>query len=406
MRYRSRLGAATAPLLAAALIGAASVGCRSQAPADAKGSGSGATPTDAASAPASTATSAPPPSTGGSRRRTLFAGDATTCTRKADGTIWCWGEATPRSASGASWTKPVSLHSGHRMVELAMGSRHTCLLRDDGRVLCLGTHFYDQGPGPQPQGALLGLTEVAHIASGHYHTCALRRDATAWCWGRNDDGQLGDGSTTDRSEAVRVKGLEGVVALEAGGSHACALRADGATLCWGHNQYGELGVGEPTRNVLEPRRVQGDLRPVQLSLASFQTCAAQADGAVLCWGEGSYGALGTGNTERRFVPTPVAGLGDVVQVAVGGFAHACALRRDRSVWCWGYAIGLGQGAAPRLVPSRVAGIDDAVEIALGHTHACAKRVDGAVLCWGANESAQLGDGTTAPRATPMVTLPP
>ena len=134
-----------------------------------------------------------------------------------------------------------------------------------------------------------------------------------------------------------------------------------------------------------------------------------ARGTVGCWGENSYGTLGDGTTDTRTDPSNVVGLDDVAQIARGGFGHACALRRDGSVWCWGYRIGDAGGAKRASTlrsPERVPSIVDATEIASGHTHTCARLKSGAIVCWGDNSEGQLGDGTTAPSRAPRETLGP
>ena len=95
-----------------------------------------------------------------------------------------------------------------------------------------------------------GLEDATALAAGSDYACALRATGTVWCWGKNDKGQLGDGTYEERVEPVEVVGLDEVVALSAGYEHACALVASGAVYCWGDNVRGKLGSsgfdGSPT----------------------------------------------------------------------------------------------------------------------------------------------------------------
>jgi hypothetical protein len=87
---------------------------------------------------------------------------------------------------------------------------------------------------------------VIEVACGEWSTCALKRDGTVWCWGRNDTGQLGDGSFTDRLAPVQVQGLSDIVQIDAGERHTCALQGNGTfgdISCLGGNINGELGDG-------------------------------------------------------------------------------------------------------------------------------------------------------------------
>ncbi|MEZ5382018.1 MAG: hypothetical protein R2754_09525 [Microthrixaceae bacterium] len=93
------------------------------------------------------------------------------------------------------------------------------------------------------------------ITAENKRSCALKADGTAACWGWNILGQLGDGTTTDRSTPTLVDGLTNVTAITAGGVHSCALKQDGTAACWGSNSSGQLGDGTTTKS-LTPTPVQ------------------------------------------------------------------------------------------------------------------------------------------------------
>ena len=80
------------------------------------------------------------------------------------------------------------------------------------------------------------------IASGGYHSLALKTDGTVWSWGRNNFGQLGDNTNTNRLLPVQVQGLSGVSAISAGYYHSLALKNDGTVWAWGYNSYGQLVI--------------------------------------------------------------------------------------------------------------------------------------------------------------------
>ena len=259
----------------------------------------------------------------------------------------------------------------------------------------------------------------AHVLSaGFAHTCTIDAGGGVQCWGYNGNGQLGDGSTdSPRTLPVRATNLDsGIVAVAATSrERSCALRGNGEVLCWGANGAGELGDGT-TIDRLIPTPVNG-LGPgsgvTMIALGFNHACALRSDGAVLCWGNNSSGQLGTGTTSNVPVPTThVFGLGagsGTVAIAAGE-THTCALKTDQSVYCWG---GNGDGALgdsttiDHVVPLPVATLgagSGAVDISAGRNYSCATRNEGSLLCWGRNSYGQLGDGTTTTALLPKLIL--
>ncbi|GAA1582331.1 hypothetical protein GCM10009678_76350 [Actinomadura kijaniata] len=166
--------------------------------------------------------------------------------------------------------------------------------------------------GPDDAPALTGVTQ---IAIGGQHGLALLRDGTVAAWGRNQLGQLGDASTTDRVSPVRVAGMRGlpvlrdVVAISAGERHNYALRSDGTVVAWGDNAAGQLGDGSYTgspRPVLVAGTHGTRLRGVARVFAGEAFgVAVLADGTPLTWGSGGKGQLGSGNRVPRNRPGPI-----------------------------------------------------------------------------------------------------
>jgi alpha-tubulin suppressor-like RCC1 family protein len=249
---------------------------------------------------------------------------------------------------------------------------------------------------------------VGPITAGGYHTCAIPGDGSVSCWGYNGNGQLGDGTNTNRNSPTQTSSLgEGrtAVAIAAGWYHTCAILDDGSVSCWGNNYYGQLGDGTTTnRNTPTQTSSLGtDRTAVAISAGYAHTCTILDDGSVSCWGDNTEGQLGIvkANTQR-YTPTQISSLGEgrtAVEITAGP-AHTCAILDDGSVSCWGYNYDgqLGDGTYDNAyIPTQTSSLGadrTAVAITAGEAHTCAILDDGSVSCWGLNYYGQLGDGTT------------
>ena len=187
---------------------------------------------------------------------------------------------------------------------------------------------------------------LVEVAAGADHACARRRDGSVSCWGRNDDGQLGDGTRTPRALDVAVKDLAGAVSVAAGQRHTCAATSKGEVLCWGADDAGQLGDGGgPSR--ARPLAVAGISTALAVSAGEAFSCAVLTDGTVQCWGDNSLGQLGDGGDAKPDrLPTTVFALTGVRALS-GKWQHVCALRDDETLWCWGAnsAGQLGDGSS-------------------------------------------------------------
>jgi alpha-tubulin suppressor-like RCC1 family protein len=258
------------------------------------------------------------------------------------------------------------------------------------------------------QESLFGSVDspVVSVVTGAVHSCALLADSTVRCWGDNEYGQLGDGTTINRSTPVPVLGLTGVTALAAGLYHTCALMVDTTVRCWGFNWLGELGSGT-IDDSLVPVQVVGLSGVVAITARWEHTCALLGDGTARCWGYNQYGQLGDGTdgaTGSYRVSPVVVSLTGIKKLVAGGF-HTCALRDDGTVWCWGWDIygelGLGTGVSEASTPQQVPGLSGVTDIDLGNFHTCALMADTSVRCWGSNPAGQVGDGTQVTRYSPV-----
>ena len=340
---------------------------------------------------------------------TIAGGAQHTCALSSSGGVACWGSNTYGQLGDGTTRQrlaPLAVSGlSSRVTAIAAGGLHTCALTSGGGVLCWGANTSGQlGDGTTTQRltpvAVNGLSSgVTAVAAGGLHTCAVTNGGALVCWGSNNNGQLGDGTAANRLTPVAVSGLSsGVTAVAGGAFHSCAVTSAGGVVCWGRNEDGQLGDGTTTPRST-PAPVSGLSSGVTaIALGSFHACALTGVGGIVCWGDNRYGQLGDGTTVKRLTPVAVTGLSDVMAVATGG-SHTCAVTSGGGVLCWGfYASGKTTAITPEAVNSLPSGV---TAVAAGVSHTCAVTSGGVVACWGFNGSGQLGDGTTTDHTTPV-----
>jgi len=340
------------------------------------------------------------------------------CAVTSTGTIRCWGNADKGQlgngiidgTSTGEYATPIDvLGITGGTTDIASFMDHTCAVVS-GTVMCWGENSEGQlgngstTPSATPVSASLpsGFT-AAHVTVGEEHSCALSTSGAVICWGKNDYGQLGDGSNAANSPTpVAVSSLgSGVTRIAAGATHTCAVQAGGA-LCWGSNLYGEIGFGVMGNGLHTPQAVDAVSGFTVADVGAGQnfSCAISTAGALECWGRNDSGQLGNGQggfNADQYSPVPVSGVTAGATQVSGGYGSTCAIISGAAK-CWGSNLDytLGGGGSPSdefHTPQAVVGLSSGVTaIAATCTdHACAVGSGGAVLCWGSG-SAALGNG--------------
>lgn len=253
--------------------------------------------------------------------RAVAAGSTHTCALTAAGGVKCWGGNGWGQLGDGTTTDPsapvdvVGLASGVQAIWA--GQSHTCALTAAGGLKCWGNNVSVQlGDGTtEPFRAtpvdVVGLTSGVQSAAAHTdHTCAVTTGGGLKCWGYNETGQLGNGTTEASLAPTDVTGLtSGIQAIAAGRDHTCALTTGGGVKCWGANVQGQLGDGTNTDR-LTPADVVGLGSGVQMiDTGAWHTCAATDSGGAKCWGSNDHGQLGNGAMTSQS-NTPV----DVVRI--------------------------------------------------------------------------------------------
>ncbi|MBI4946949.1 MAG: T9SS type A sorting domain-containing protein [Bacteroidetes bacterium] len=349
---------------------------------------------------------------------------------------------------------PTAVWTISNIISVGSGGYYFSLgLKNDGTVWAWGDNtVYQLGDGTTTErrtpvqvlgpGGVGFLTGIIQVSSGYQHSLALKSDSTVWAWGNNPSGQLGDGTTTNRSTPVQVVGpggvgfLTGIVAVSSGNDFSIALKNDGTVWAWGKNAEGALGNNSPGNTPSST--------PVQV-LAGASGCgtylcnifaidagadhvlAVKNDGTVWAWGNNFFGQLGNGLAPVFAggcwcIKTPVqvvtgasgctTNLCNITDISAG-YNQSIALRNDGTVWAWGLNSNgqLGDNTlvdknAPVQVlgPGGVGFLTGIRVVSTGWNGSYAIKNDSTLWSWGGNSTGQIGDNTTTQRQTPVQTI--
>jgi uncharacterized repeat protein (TIGR02543 family) len=317
------------------------------------------------------------------------------------------------------------------IVAVMGGEQHNIALKSDGTVWTWGDNKEDQlGDGNAIDSSspvqVSGLTSVVKLAGRGYHSVAVKSDGTVWSWGWDEYGALGIGvadANFDYPVPVQVQGVTNPIMVTTGFNFGVALMQDHTLMAWGNNEEGEIGDGTTTDR-LTPVPVPGIDQVVWVSAGWTHVVAIRADGTVWTWGANNwqgafdcedaydnnnlgyfcgYGMLGDGTTTDHYTPEQVPGLSGAI-MALGGDSSTSVLLRDGTVWTFG-SNGAGQLGVPgidqSLVPMQVQGLCSAVYIMTRDFHNEALCTDGSLWSWGSGTSGELGNGALNNSAVPV-----
>ncbi len=341
---------------------------------------------------------------------------------------------TGGSSGSATPLRPAS--------DVSLGIWHSCALMQDRTVRCWGNDDYGQlgsgaasvtttcfpatGISGTPQIcvapiAISSLSNVTALAAGGYHTCALISDGSVKCWGRNDRGQLGDGTTV--SKAAPVTPIDsGAIAIATGRFHSCAVVTGNVVKCWGTNQNGQLGASglpadcstayysdfaETEPYCPTPFSVVGVSSASNVATGYGHTCALISNGSIKCWGDNSVGQLGQSVAVSPSAPVTVSGLSAVKQLASNDVRTCTVSGTGNRLQCWGQnqwgEVGNGN-TIEQDTPVPVANLPASptvLSVATGAGHTCSLMSDSTLRCWGDNAFGELATNDASPVTSPV-----
>lgn len=338
----------------------------------------------------------------------LSAGQFHTAVIQPDGTLWTWG-SNSRGQLGDG-TKidqysPIQVGFDNDWMQVVSGAAHTLALKTDGSLWGWGYNASGQlGLGVATTDQLSPIqsnsgNSWSKIESGYYHAFGFKSDGSLWAWGKNDHGELGDGSTISRNSPVLIG--NDWAKVSAGWQFSVAVKKDGTLWAWGSNDTNQLGDGTTIDRIV-PIQIGSDGNWATVSAGSLHSLSLKSDGTLWAWGNNGLGQLGDGTTIAKTSPVQIGVDNNWMQISAGNYTSQ-ALKLNGSRWGWGnnYDGQLGNDSATSYYVSTQVDSDfDWIQIDAGATHTLALKASGTVLAWGINWYGQLGDGSIIDRHIP------
>ncbi len=343
----------------------------------------------------------------------ISGGDWHTLAIKSDGTLWAWGlndYGQLGDGTTVNRNSPVQIGTETNWVSVSGGGRHTIAIKIDGTLWAWGRNTYGQLGDGTTTDRHIPIQENTHgtnwisMTTGFDHIVAIKTNGTLWSWGRNTYGQLGDGTTTDRhipiQESTAATDWDSVAS---GGWHTVAIKTDGTLWAWGRNTYGQLGNGT-TNNKSSPTKLGTDTDWRSASASDYHTVATKIGGTLWALGRNHFGQLGDGTTSERHIPTlESTEATNWANVSASDY-HTIVIQTDGTLWAWGQNTygQLGDDTTDHHYDptQEFTEAEDWSSMSTGDYHTIAIKSNGTLWAWGRNTYGQLGDGTTTVRHVP------
>lgn len=320
---------------------------------------------------------------------------------RQDGTVWAIG-ATPGFWPGAM--QPVRIFPEINDAVQVNGVGAHYALRANGDLWAMGRNEQGQvgdGTTIYRDSPVLVMRDVKTFSASTVGALVLKTDGSVWAWGRNLEAQLGDGTLTTRLKPVQINGLSDVKAITTGGYVSAALSYSGKLWMWGIKANVPDGDtqnypwDDPRNKITLPKLIDVTTPFVSVACGENGTLALDTDGHLWSAGDRGRGIAGNGSFDYARNLVQVQLTGQVSSYGLGQ-GHAVALTNDGNVWTWGInlngQLGRPASASASATPIKVVLPLAAVEVAAGWSHTMMRTSDGRLMSFGENGNAQLGRG--------------
>jgi alpha-tubulin suppressor-like RCC1 family protein len=297
------------------------------------------------------------------------------------------------SANAQCWSK------------ISAGDYHTLAIDVDGKLWAWGANYNGElGNGTtinRTTPEFINSSSWMEVSAGLSHSLGLKNDGTIWAWGRNATGQLGIGTARDTSSLVQIGTGSDWTKIAAGANHSAAIKADGTLWTWGSDEYGQLGNGGSNTALINPTKIDSTTNWQKVYASEYNTFAIKQDGTLWGCGRNNVGQVGDGTTSNKNAPVQIGTATNWSQISSGRY-FTVGLQTDGSLWAWGdnFYGQLGDGTnIGKSIPTKIGAATDWKIIACGAEHIVVQKTNGNIYAWGNGQNGALGNNSDANQNT-------
>lgn len=338
---------------------------------------------------------------------------------KSDGSLWTWGanyngqlgNGTNGFGNAFNVTIPTQIEPESNWQNISAGDSHSLAIKSDGSLWTWGDNGWGNlGLGTNSVQVINVPTQIGSsldwqiISAGTYYSLAIKNDGSLWGWGRNTDGQLGNGIFNQNApEPIQIGTDNNWQNVIAGEGLSLATKSDGTLWAWGRNANGSLGNGTTVDSNI-PIQIGSNNDWGSIASGIGYCLAIKNDGTLWAWGSNVIGQFGNGSNVGSLVPIQIGSDTDWQSVDSGDFTNM-AVKSNGTLWGWGNngsgEVGNGQSGNTITIPTQITA-NNWSNVSVGDYHTIGLLSNDTMLTWGYNGNGQLGNGSTVNVVLPSI----